>query len=216
MKKCPACGWPFVGSPGSCLNCGATPPPEPGPPRGDVHEPEAAARPGLERAGFPSMPHTLDEIERSVEGLPAGAVRRVASILVDGDGSRDNWEKARRVLGKARIKWGVCDQWRTMQREARLGVDDGEAIERDDDGATDADLLLSTIWMVAVAERDLRQYRESGVVSGLEVSTCKDSRVCAFCYSIDGKVFDLSGIKCGDLPPYHPGCRCVILPCLQD
>ena len=60
---------------------------------------------------------------------------------------------------------------------------------------------------------NVNTYREAGVVGvtvKAEWSTAGDSRVCADCAHMEGRVFTLDEIE--GLIPLHPNCRCIALP----
>lgn len=56
-----------------------------------------------------------------------------------------------------------------------------------------------------VANRDL--------LRGYEILTAKDERVCPICGPLDGTVYDFSD-KNAKRPPFHPRCRCTVIPAL--
>jgi SPP1 gp7 family putative phage head morphogenesis protein len=65
----------------------------------------------------------------------------------------------------------------------------------------------------------LAVYQENDdVLQGYEIITTKDERTCPICAPLDGKqiAFSEAGSNVWALPPYHPQCRCTVLPWLID
>lgn len=79
-----------------------------------------------------------------------------------------------------------------------------------------AEMIAVTEITRAYVEGNRVAFRQSGVVSLIEVQTANDERVCPVCGPRHGKQFDLEK---GDpeigFPPFHPRCRCWILPVVQ-
>ena len=90
-----------------------------------------------------------------------------------------------------------------------------------------------TIW--AWNEGAVEGYKQSGVVTRKEWSTSEDDRTCPWCAEMDGKTveveahyFDKGGnmvvddqslnfdYEAIDHPPLHPGCRCAIVPVVEE
>lgn len=53
------------------------------------------------------------------------------------------------------------------------------------------------------------------ILQGVEFISAKDERTCPVCGGLDGRIFKF-GSTTGYAPPVHPGCRCSLLPVLQD
>jgi HK97 family phage portal protein len=107
---------------------------------------------------------------------------------------------------------------RTRQAVARW-VTNGEPLEslvRDLEpvyGRKRAGLIAATETTRSYSNANQIAYQESGVVQRIEVQTARDERVCPICGSIWGRRFPLAtGVPNMGLPPFHPGCRCWILP----
>lgn len=63
------------------------------------------------------------------------------------------------------------------------------------------------------AAMDLYQ-ANSDLLDGYEVLTAHDDRVCNICEPLDGEQHSLDDP--GERPPYHPNCRCTIIPVVKE
>lgn len=76
-----------------------------------------------------------------------------------------------------------------------------------------AEMIAVTEITRAYAEGNRIAFRESGVVSQIEMQTANDERVCPVCGPLQGKRFDLEkGEPTLGFPPFHVRCRCWIVP----
>ena len=75
-------------------------------------------------------------------------------------------------------------------------------------------VMTESAYFASLAEHDA--YKELGVEQ-FEVLGTLDSVTCALCGSMDGKVFKIGEFGAGvSAPPYHPFCRCTIVPYFDD
>ena len=81
-------------------------------------------------------------------------------------------------------------------------------------GPQRAQRIAATEVTRAYAEGNLQAYRDSGVVSQIELRTAVDERVCPVCGPLDGKKTDANNPSFGGqgIPPFHVNCRCWIVP----
>jgi HK97 family phage portal protein len=85
-------------------------------------------------------------------------------------------------------------------------------------GPQRAQRIAATEVTRAYAEGNLQAYRDSGVVSQIELRTAVDERVCPVCGPLDGKKTDANNPSFGGqgIPPFHVNCRCWIVPVVGE
>lgn len=60
-------------------------------------------------------------------------------------------------------------------------------------------------------------YKASGVVKAVEICVHWDERTCPDCESMDREVIPLNEVSYGsNVPPFHPFCRCTVVPIIKD
>lgn len=83
-------------------------------------------------------------------------------------------------------------------------------------GRRRAKVIASTEVTRAYYEGTVASYRQSGVIQKLEWRTARDERVCPQCGPLHGSQTDLGGTFNGVTPPYHPRCRCWVVPVVES
>jgi len=83
-------------------------------------------------------------------------------------------------------------------------------------GPKRAERIAATELTRAFAEGNTIAYRESGVVEKIEWRTARDERVCPQCGPLHGQATELGQTFDGHYPPRHVGCRCWIVPIIED
>ncbi len=83
-------------------------------------------------------------------------------------------------------------------------------------GVQRAERIASTEVTRAFAQGNTVAYQEAGVVEKIEWRTARDERVCPQCGPLHGQTTDLGQTFGGFYPPRHPGCRCWIVPVIED
>ena len=75
--------------------------------------------------------------------------------------------------------------------------------------------LVETEIQASQTKANVDNYLNNGI-DKVEISTMLDSKLCDSCNSHEGKIIPLEGAIIGKhLPPYHPNCRCTVLPYLD-
>jgi tRNA(Ser,Leu) C12 N-acetylase TAN1 len=163
--------------------------------------------------GPPPMPPTLDALAGSVEGLSRVLVDRVAGF-VRGSARpfKELVDLALELLGGIIPAWPLLTEWNDwcLREGASFFVwrpAHGELPER-----TRAEALIHTIMMLSGKEQAIRDYRASGIEAA-EVAMAGDD--CVVCDQHRHRVVPLDGAAVTLLPPFHPGCRCGVLPRLD-
>lgn len=73
--------------------------------------------------------------------------------------------------------------------------------------------LVVTETQVAQQSGALEGYRKSGVVEKVRVISAGDKKVCGVCRDNDDTIIPLEEAVVGDnVPPFHPNCRCTVVP----
>jgi SPP1 gp7 family putative phage head morphogenesis protein len=147
----------------------------------------------------------------------------------------------RALVGKEAIQGEFLREWwkdeskltfRRVTREVRLGVTQGESIDRmvqrvrGTRAAMFSDGVLNTTRREAEAfvrtatihysnaARDLTYKENAGLIKGVRWVATLSLRTCPACAALDGKVFDVDGG--GERPPLHPNCRCTTVPIVKS
>ena len=70
--------------------------------------------------------------------------------------------------------------------------------------------------VAAVQNRAALNNYENNEIEKYEVSAILDNRTCSHCDSHDGEIVEVvDGVMGQNLPPFHPSCRCTILPVID-
>lgn len=81
----------------------------------------------------------------------------------------------------------------------------------------EAKRLVVTETQVVQNEGALEGYRKSGVVEKVRVISAGDKRVCGVCIDKDDTIVNLDEAVVGDtIPPFHPNCRCTVVPYFDE
>lgn len=159
------------------------------------------------------MPATLAALAESVR-LPPLMLERIADRVLGRDEPlRELADQALEVLGGVIPDWPLLEAWNRWCRENRLsfslweprpaGIDDRERLE----------VLVHTVMMLASKERGLARYEAAGVAEAEVVMAGDD---CPLCERARHRVVALADPSApARLAPFHPGCRCGILPRLE-
>lgn len=75
--------------------------------------------------------------------------------------------------------------------------------------------LIETEIQVAQIKANIDNYSNNDIEK-VEISAILDSRVCGHCNEHDGSIVSVEdGVIGGDLPPFHPMCRCTTIPVID-
>jgi hypothetical protein len=159
------------------------------------------------------MPASIEELARSLDGIPRGIVQRIAAFLqASGQPFRELVDPALELLAGVVPAWPLLDRWNEwalanhasffVWQPHRAGQSDRQRLEA----------LLHTIMMLAGKEQGLREYRDANVAAAEVVMAGDD---CVICDAHRHRVVPLSPAALAQLAPFHPGCRCGILPHLD-
>ena len=73
--------------------------------------------------------------------------------------------------------------------------------------------LVITETQVAQQSGALEGYRKSGVVEKVRIISAGDKKVCGVCEDHDDSIIPLDEAVVGDnICPFHPNCRCTVVP----
>jgi hypothetical protein len=156
------------------------------------------------------MPATLEALADSMTNVPPMIVRRLAEFA---RGSREPFrnivDPALELLGGVIPDWPLLSEWNRwcLATGGRFFVWDparGNVPDR-----TRLEALLHTIMMISAKEQAIRDYRASAIRE-VEVAMAGDD--CPVCEEHRHRVVLLSDAATARLPPFHPGCRCGLLP----
>jgi hypothetical protein len=159
-----------------------------------------------------SMPATLDALAQSL-AIPPPTMQRLAAF---GRGSRHPFpelvDPARELLGGVVPDWPLLAHWNRwcLAKGARFVVWRPERNDLPERSRMEA--LLHTIMMISAKEQAVHDYLASGVREA-EVAMASDD--CEICDEHRHRIVPLAGGAMDELPPFHPGCRCGVLPRLD-
>lgn len=162
--------------------------------------------------GIMSTPFHMDRVGllftrvyTELKNITAAMDLQISKILsqgiIDGDGAR---LLARKLI--ATINGDGID---------RLGITD--TLGRFIPAQRRAEMLARTEIIRAHHQAMIQEYRNwllEGVIVKAEWRTTNDDRVCDKCAKLEGKIFTLDEIE--PLIPYHPNCRCIAIPFIED
>jgi hypothetical protein len=158
----------------------------------------------------PAMPATLEALSASLPSLPLELATRVAGVVQDtARPFRDSVDLALELLGGVVPAWPALSEWNRwcLRHGVSFSVwtrSRGELPDRER-----ANALLHTVMMLAAKKQAIRDYLAAGV-RGAEVAMAGDD--CVICDEHRHARVPLDDGANGELPPYHPGCRCGFRP----
>lgn len=130
--------------------------------------------------------------------------------LVENPNARWRIDESTRDMLRADVAQAIEEGWSNDKLAEQLAGNYAFSDER-------ADTIARTETAYADVQGNLIAYNESGVVEGKEWIT--GAGCCDDCDELDGEVVALGDDfpnGAGDAPPYHPNCRCDLLPVLTD
>lgn len=157
-----------------------------------------------------NMPATLDALARSLVNVPPAIVERLATFTrASRHPFRELVDPALELLGGVIPDWPLLSDWNRwcLASEASFCVwqpERGAVSDR-----RRFEVLLHTIMMISGKEQAVRDYLASSVREA-EVAMAGDD--CVICDAHRHRVVPLSDGALDQLPPFHPGCRCGVLP----
>ena len=174
----------------------------------------------LERTYADGYSHAAYEVQKGLGvGHPfAGPdARRIEGLMsqpwtADGDTFSDRlWKQKERLIDELHTQLA---QGMIVGRTPDESI---KAIAREF-GASKANagrvVMTESAFIAGMADRDA--YKELGVEE-YEILGTLDSKTCALCGSMDGRVFKSGEHQAGvSAPPYHPWCRCTTVPHFAD
>ena len=164
----------------------------------------------VRRAAPPAaMPATLDALARSVGLHPAIVQRLAAFVRASRSPFREIVDPALELLGGVIPEWPLLSEWNRwcLDTGARFFVWQPERGGLSD--RTRLEAFIHTITIISAKEQAVADYLESRVREA-EVAMAGDD--CVVCDEHRHRVVPLSGGMMDALPPFHPGCRCGVLP----
>lgn len=118
---------------------------------------------------------------------------------------------------KSLIKW--------IKKDLTAGIIRGDSIqkmgrslkEKEKVTKYQAERLVRTETNYYMTHGHIDGYNDSNLVYGVEVIVAGDERTCPDCMDHETEVIKLSEVSYGDnVPPFHPNCRCSVVPILKD
>jgi hypothetical protein len=157
-----------------------------------------------------NMPATLDGLARSLVNVHPAIVQRLATFArASLRPFREIVDPALELLGGVIPDWPLLSEWNRwclasgasffVWRPERGEVSDRQRLEA----------LLHTIMMISAKEQAVRDYRASRIREA-EVAMAGDD--CVICDEHRHRIVPLFDEAMDQLPPFHPGCRCGVLP----
>jgi hypothetical protein len=161
----------------------------------------------------PPMPPTLGALAESMPGTPRFLVDRVADV-VRGSARpfREVVDLVLELLGGVVPDWPLLSEWNRwcLALGASFFVWQPSRTELTDRQRAQA--LIHTIMMLSAKEQAVHDYRASGLRQA-EVAMAGDD--CVICDEHRHRIAPLTPAAFGELPPFHPGCRCGFRPHLD-
>jgi hypothetical protein len=157
-----------------------------------------------------NMPATLDGLAQSLVNVHPAIVHRLATFArASLRPFREIVDPALELLGGVIPDWPLLSEWNRwclasgasffVWRPERGEVSDRQRLEA----------LLHTIMMISAKEQAVRDYRASRIREA-EVAMAGDD--CVICDEHRHRIVPLFDEAMDQLPPFHPGCRCGVLP----
>lgn len=78
-------------------------------------------------------------------------------------------------------------------------------------GFSNADMVVRTELMHTINAGQIQKYKDNGYEK-LEILVAEDERLCKLCGGKNGKIVDVDSTE---VPPFHPRCRCTVIPILN-
>jgi hypothetical protein len=155
------------------------------------------------------MPPTLEALARSLAVSSSVMERLAAFARGSGRPFREIVDPALELLGGVVPDWPLLSDWNRwcLASGARFFVwqpERGRVSDR-----TRFEALLHTIMMISAKEQAVGDYLASRVREA-EVAMAGDD--CVVCDEYRHRIVPLADRAMDQLPPFHPGCRCGVLP----
>jgi hypothetical protein len=160
------------------------------------------------------MPATLDELARAVQ-LPTELVERLAGLAqasVSTHTFREVVDLALEALGGVVPPWPLLDDWNRWALASGMSFFVWQPHARALDERHRLEVLVHTAMMLAAKHRHVADYRRASLKEAEVVMAGDD---CPICDEHRHHVAGLIPPAMETLPPFHPGCRCGILPHLE-
>jgi hypothetical protein len=158
------------------------------------------------------MPRSLEELADEVS-LPAAFLQRIADAPALGDRPfRDVVDRALELLGGVVPQWPVLEAWNRWCFKHGMSFLVWQPHPRDLDERVRLEAFVHTLGMLAAKRRNIDDYRRAGIREAEVVMAGDD---CPICEEHRHHVVPLETPPLGELPPFHPGCRCGTLPRLE-
>ncbi|UPA28937.1 minor capsid protein [Terrisporobacter glycolicus] len=160
-----------------------------------------------------SYKQALEDIGASNKAINSRAVKEVLSYpWSDRNFSERIWGNKASTMNvlKEAISKGII-QGQSIQKMAK-NIMDKENVSK-----YNAERLVRTETNFHMTKGHIDGYRESGVVKTVEICVHWDERTCPDCESMDREVIPLNEVSYGsNVPPFHPFCRCTVVPVIKD
>lgn len=156
------------------------------------------------------MPASMAELERSLDGVSPALMNRVGTVLQAGDRPfREIVDAALELLGGVVPTWPLLSEWNRWCLANKVSFFVWQPRQ---EGLTERqrlEALVHTLMMLAAKERNAATFQASHIAE-VEVVMAGDD--CVVCDGHRHRVVPLSPSAMDQLAPFHPGCRCSMLP----
>ncbi len=160
----------------------------------------------------PQMPAALDELARSLP-LPPEAVERLGAFAASSDlPFADVVDLTLERLGGIVPAWPLLEAWNRWCFERRLDFFVWHPGPHELGDRRRLEVFVHTLLALALKERNVARYRSAGVAAAEVVMAGDD---CPICVEHRHRVVSMTDTAQGLLPPFHPGCRCRMVPHLD-
>jgi hypothetical protein len=158
------------------------------------------------------MPAAVEELARSLP-LPLEIVEQLRAFLDTTDlPFSDLVDLTLERLGGVIPAWPLLDAWNRWCFECRLDFFVWHPGPHDLGDRRRLEVLVHTLVALTTKERNVASYRRAGVAEAEVVMAGDD---CPICGEHRHQVVSLSEGAPAALPPFHPGCRCRVVPHLD-
>lgn len=166
-----------------------------------------------EAAPCPLMPATLDELAESIS-VPVDIVERLARFVSSQcrtHAFREVVDPALELLAGVVPRWPLLDDWNRWSLEQGASFLVWQPSVRGLSERMRLEAFIHTVMMLGAKASNVADYRRAAITEA-EIAMAGDD--CVVCDEHRHHVVPLDPPAMEQLPPFHPGCRCGMLPCL--
>lgn len=161
----------------------------------------------------------INQIGLDFKRLPKGALNEFLGLAADGSELKASFERLALDIGKnggetleRAIIQGIALGYNPEKIVAQLRKElDAQNNPYKNPEIVRRLRLAAHTGVMAAYRESTRQIYEENEITHWRWSAAKDSRCCPVCWGLDGKLFDI-----GTPQAAHPGCRCTMLPVLDE